>query len=413
MSQPMIRISMLGKFEIQLNGRPVLQGLAQSRKVQLLVQYLLLQYGRPATHGELTATLWGNAGDADMSLRAVMHRFRNMAEKEDPVLKNCILTTRGAYVWNTALPAEVDVVALRGLAQEAAAQADPDAKAALYRRMVDLYGGSLLPDTVGEPWAERHRIQLQNLYKDALLGLVRLHKSRGELEQVVELCDRGLRVEAGDQRLYMEQILALDQLGRGEQSAQLIREAIDRGCLHGDSRARTLNASYNRMQSSEQTLQQDLGQIVDGLQAPRPSGALLCSYQEFCAVCHAELRLRARYDFALFLAAVRLVPPLSRPGAARTAAVMDVLGRILCTTLRNSDVVARYGDMGYVLLLGGLAADGNSPMERVRTAFYQDPGHDGYQLIYRLHTSEQAADPGHEVSPQLLPPREGTGKKGR
>lgn len=96
MTQPKIQITLLGKFEIALDGRPVLAGMAQSRKIQLLVQYLLLQYGRPATHAELTAALWGNAGDADMSLRAVLHRFRTMAAKEDPVLENCILTGRGA-----------------------------------------------------------------------------------------------------------------------------------------------------------------------------------------------------------------------------------------------------------------------------------------------------------------------------
>lgn len=408
MSQPMIRISMLGKFEIELDGRPVLQGLAQSRKVQLLVQYLLLQYGRPATHSELTATLWGNTGDADMSLRAVMHRFRTMAEKEDPILKNCILTTRGAYVWNTELDAQVDVVLLRRLANEAVAQRDPDAKAELNRRMVELYGGALLPGLTGEAWVERYRVQFQNLYKDALLGLVRLHKERGELDQVVELCTRGLQVAAGDQRLYMEQILALDQMGQSEQSAKVIREAISCGCLHGDSRARTLNATYNRMRSSEQRLQQDLDELVGALQEPRPSGAFLCSYQEFCAICHAQLRLRARYDFSLFVAAVRLVPPLSRPGAARTAAAMQVLGQILCKTLRASDVVARYGDSGYVLLLGGLAADGNSPMERVRAAFYRDPGHDGYQLLYRLHTPEYTSDSTRGHIKQILPARDRT-----
>ena len=98
MTKPKIQITLLGRFEIALDGRPVLAGMAQSRKIQLLVQYLLLQYGRPATHGELTAALWGNAGDADMSLRAVMHRFRTMAAKEDPALVNCILTSRGSYV---------------------------------------------------------------------------------------------------------------------------------------------------------------------------------------------------------------------------------------------------------------------------------------------------------------------------
>lgn len=115
MTKPKIQITLLGRFEIALDGRPVLAGMAQSRKIQLLVQYLLLQYGRPATHGELTAALWGNAGDADMSLRAVMHRFRTMAAKEDPALVNCILTSRGSYVWNMDLDCEVDIFTIRRL----------------------------------------------------------------------------------------------------------------------------------------------------------------------------------------------------------------------------------------------------------------------------------------------------------
>ena len=38
MTQPKIQITLLGRFEITLDGRPVLAGMAQSRKIQLLVQ---------------------------------------------------------------------------------------------------------------------------------------------------------------------------------------------------------------------------------------------------------------------------------------------------------------------------------------------------------------------------------------
>ena len=86
-----------------------------------------------------------------------------------------------------------------------------------------------------------------------------------------------------------------------------------------------------------------------------------------------------------------VVPPVARPGAGRTAAVMRVLESVFCRTLRSSDVVARYSDTRFVLLLGGLASDGSSPMERVRAEFYRRPEHDGYLLTYRLHTPENNA----------------------
>ena len=388
MTQPKIQITLLGRFEITLDGRPVLAGMAQSRKIQLLVQYLLLQYGRPASHGELTTALWGNAGDADMSLRAVMHRFRAMAAKESPALSNCILTSRGAYVWNMDLDCEVDIFTIRRLAEEVESETDPDRRAELRRWIIDRYTGRLLPDSAGEPWVERQRVWLHNLYKDTLFSLIEYGKEREELEQVVELCRRGLCADPYDERLYVEQILALENMGRTREAEELTRKAAENGCLHSDGRGRNLNGSYKRMQQSELAMETDLERILKEVCETEAGGAYLCGYDTFRSICRVQLRMRARYDISLFLVTVSIVPPVARPGAGRTAAAMRVLENVLCRTLRGSDVVARYSDTRFVLLLGGLACDGSSPMERVRAEFYRRPEHDGYLLTYRLHTLE-------------------------
>lgn len=390
MTQPKIRITMLGKFEIAVDGRPALAGMARSRKIQLLVQYLLLQYGRPATHAELTAALWGNAGDADMSLRAVMHRFRTMAAKEDPALESCILTERGAYVWNTELDCEVDVFTIRRLAEQVNAEKDPAVRADLYRRIIGQYGGRLLPDSAGEPWVERQRVWLHNLYKDSLFALIELCKENGDREEVVELSRRGLCADPYDERLYVEQILALEELGRQEEAEEVTRRAAETGCLHGDSRNRNLNGSYKRMQQSELAMEADLEHILKDVSDTEGDGCYLCGYETFRSICRVQMRMRARYDFSLFLVTVSIVPPVARPGAGRNAAAMRVLENVLGRTLRSSDVAARYSDTRFVLLLGGLASDGSSPMERVRAEFYRRPEHDGYLLTYRLHTPENA-----------------------
>ena len=79
-----IEIRMLGKFEILMDGKPVLAALKQSRKATMLIQYLVLQKGERVTHKDLTDTLWNGerSTNPDMALRAIMHRFRNMIEAE-------------------------------------------------------------------------------------------------------------------------------------------------------------------------------------------------------------------------------------------------------------------------------------------------------------------------------------------
>ena len=95
-----IEIRMLGKFEILMDGKPVLAALKQSRKATMLIQYPVLQKGEKVTHKDLTDTLWNGerSTNPDMALRAIMHRFRNMIDAEGlKELETCIITSRGYY----------------------------------------------------------------------------------------------------------------------------------------------------------------------------------------------------------------------------------------------------------------------------------------------------------------------------
>lgn len=82
MSTPQIQIQLMGGFSITIDGQPVLTALSQARKLQQILQYLLLNCGRAVSHQELIANFWGDGSDAEASLRAVMHRLRQMAAQE-------------------------------------------------------------------------------------------------------------------------------------------------------------------------------------------------------------------------------------------------------------------------------------------------------------------------------------------
>ena len=68
------------------------------------------------THGELITAMWGDAGDCELKLRALLHRLRVAAGKDGPELRDCVVTGRGTYCWNAEMDAEIDVVEFEALA---------------------------------------------------------------------------------------------------------------------------------------------------------------------------------------------------------------------------------------------------------------------------------------------------------
>ena len=221
-----IEIRMLGKFEILMDGKPVLAALKQSRKATMLIQYLVLQKGEKVTHKDLTDTLWNGerSTNPDMALRAIMHRFRNMIEAEGlKELETCIITSRGYYQWNPTMECRVDVFEMEALMEEARRQLNPAAAVARYERVLELYAGRLLPMSCNEPWVETRSLTLHVQYRIALFQVLEACKRKGENERIVKLCRRAIELDPYEERLYLEMIQALEALGRHEQALEMTR----------------------------------------------------------------------------------------------------------------------------------------------------------------------------------------------
>lgn len=70
--------------------------------------------------------------------------------------------------------------------------------------------------------------------------------------------------------------------------------------------------------------------------------------------------------------------------------MMDHLGELINKSLRRCDALARYSETQYVLLICGnsSAEHGNTPLERIKAAFYRMPAHGRYLLNYHLYAPE-------------------------
>ena len=365
-----VEIRMLGDFEIRVNGRPVLAQLAQSRKATALVQYLVLQRGERVSHKTITDTLWAGerSTNPDMALRAILHRFRNMIEAEGLTeLQGCIQTS---------------------------SEADPESRGRLYEEIVNLYKGRLLPQFATEPWVESVSVRLHGQYRTAILGLLELCKKWGESGRIISLCAHALELDPYEERLYLEEIVALESLGRHTEAQDLARRGNAMGCLHHAIDPGRAGSAYRQMRQADRNMESELSRLTAALPDTENTGACLCDFDTFKETYRVLRGVQARYGLPVFLAIVTVAPGQNAE-PAETATMVEQLGELIHTTLRQCDVAARYSDMQYVIMLSGSAAEtGSSPLERIKAAFYRVPAHGRYLLSYNVYVPEIKADSG-------------------
>ena len=387
-----VEIRMLGDFEIRVNGRPVLAQLAQSRKATALVQYLVLQRGERVSHKTITDTLWAGerSTNPDMALRAILHRFRNMIEAEGLTeLQGCIQTSRGSYQWNPAQDCSVDVFEVNDLSEQARSEADPESRGRLYEEIVNLYKGRLLPQFATEPWVESVSVRLHGQYRTAILGLLELCKKWGESSRIISLCAHALELDPYEERLYLEEIVALESLGRHTEARDLARRGNAMGCLHHAVEPERVGVVSRQARQADRNLENDISRLAEELPADDTPGAVYCSFENFCQIYHLQRGVQSRFGVPVYLALLTM-SPAQNADPAETGSMMEQLGELIHESLRQCDAMARYSENQYVLLISGnsSAENGSTPLERIKAAFYRMPAHGRYLLNYHMYAPE-------------------------
>ena len=132
----------------------------------------------------------------------------------------------------------------------------------------------------------------------------------------------------------------------------------------------------------------EVSKLISALPDTEDTGACICDFETFKEIYRVQRGVQVRYGLQVFLA-ILTVAPSQNTDAAETALMVEQLGDLIHTNLRQCDVAARYTDMQYVVMLSG-----SGPLERIKAAFYRIPAHGRYLLSYSLYVPEAKADSG-------------------
>jgi DNA-binding SARP family transcriptional activator len=213
-----IRVRTLGRFQIELDGAPLVFAGRVARKPLELLQFVIASGGSDISASTVMFALWRELeGDkARAAFNVAMHRLRKLLAHDDAVvLKLGRLSLNPKCVW-------VDCLAFEQLADVAWAAAAgtlgaPAVQAA--QRAVAMYGGHFLGETEDEPWQMAYRSRLASKFKRCVGALACHGLGQGDIAAVRALLERALELDPMAEDLARELMRLLGD--SGEQAAAL------------------------------------------------------------------------------------------------------------------------------------------------------------------------------------------------
>jgi len=400
MSEPILNVQMLGEFSISFGDIKLSDKTNRSRKIWLLLAYLIHNRKRIVSQEELVSLLWGSEEKNDNpggALKTTLWRARQTLEALEPSIgRDLIVRRNGGYQWNAAVQTRVDAEEFEGLCRGGRIIEDEDTRLDAFRKALSLYRGDFLGKMAAELWASPIAAYYHSIYVDTLLESLPLLRERGYLQEVEDLCRTALQVEPYQETIYQHLMRSLLERGQCEEAVAVYEEMREE-----------LFSNLGVMPDEEsQVIYREISRNVNGyaflpeaireeLREEDPSaGAMVCDYALFKFFYQAEARSAARRGDAIHIGILSVTDADGKELAKRSLdRAMENLRVQLQRGLRRSDIVSQCSTSQFVLmLLQANYEDSCMVCERVIRAFARAYPHSPARIHYTVLPLEPLSD---------------------
>ena len=407
MEKAVLKVRMMGEFSLCLGDVKVHDSASRSRKVWILLAYLICNRDRIVPREELINQLWESEknDNPDGAVKTTLWRARQILKPFGPSAGHeFIIQKGGGYGWNPEVPTEVDAEQFENLCRGTVA-AEASSWETDLRTALALYKGEFLGKFSSESWAEPIAAYYQNLYVNAALEMLALAKKTGYTQESVTLCKDVLRTAPYHEELYqhmMHAYMALDDYKKAAAAYEEMREVLSNnlGILPNEESQRIHQEVLQNLNA--QVLSMDM--IREQLrEKDPPNGALICDYAVFKLFYQAEARSVARRGDAIHIGVLSVIGQDGKELPQRSLdRAMENLRTQVQNSLRRGDVAARCSASQYVVML--LQANyENSCMvcDRITHAFSRAHPHSPAQIhctVLPLEPLQNSSKDGSQVN---------------
>lgn len=353
---PSILVRMLGRFEFSDGQRTLTQAEIHSDRVTKLAAYLILHSRRGCSFRELIDELWANdlSDNPVNALKNLMYRLRKILARIWPDT-SFFLTVRGQYQWNPAIPLTTDVREFESRFQAAKDCPDGIEKRLRLVQAGEVYRGKFLEDLSGEYWILNAQTLYQRMFMEGAKMLARELEAEGDYAMLERMCMDVIARDPYDEemhsyllRSYMEQGMPVVADRHYWAMTRMMLENL------GMEPSESLRKIHDEIMLRQNRRENDLDTIERALLVERGGGACHCTFSEFRKIYELEARRQGRLESNIVLGRITLEEQdekRNRIEESPLRMVMLELEDILIHALRAEDVVARYSDCEFLVLL--------------------------------------------------------------
>ena len=183
-SRPEFEVYAFGEGIVRINAQVVRDSDWRSGRAREMFFYLLSS-GVPRSKEQIAAALWPDLSPA----RSTSNFHISLYRARHALLPGIISLQEGLYRIPPDINIWSDVTEFTSVLHRVdETRADPNGRANLLQKAVELYSGPFLPDIYSD-WAETRRRELESRYLKALSALAQYYAARGDLDAALRLLD--------------------------------------------------------------------------------------------------------------------------------------------------------------------------------------------------------------------------------
>lgn len=390
-----LHLSLFGSFELLVDGQAATAALGHASKLRSLLCYLVLHRERAVSHGELFDLFYGDESQTNPegALKMQVLRLRQALKPQMPEGLNPVLGSRGAYRLNPELRCWVDAEEFERFcsAAEQPGCSEED-RLYYYGQAAALYTGSLVLAEDDLLWSRTAGSRYAMRYLNMVERYAALLAEWENFSLMERVCRRGIEQDATNEALYILLIRSLLKQKRFAEARSQYKRIVD--LLYRELGVRPspeLEAMYAQCEAEELPWEEDLSSIMISMRNPEGKReALLCGFEQFRSIYQLEVRRALRLGGCLHVAMLTLGDAEGKLLPTRVNnVIMEQLGHVVVSRLRQSDVVARYSSCQYIIMLPyANLEDSCMVIERIISAYHGENPNNVVSLSYQVRELE-------------------------
>lgn len=353
-----IVLKTFGTFSLMYNGKSLAGQKAMESQFVYLLQMVLHYRGDGVSREAVEEVLFGDRDveDTRHAFRTVLYNARKKLEKslgKNPG-EDYILQKDGMLYWTGNVPVQEDAWRFEDLYRKAESKTDQEERLALLLEACHLYTGEFLGAYVGFLWVAEEERRYRILFCRCVEEIVEILRSRQDFIQMKKVGEYASKVQPFSdwESVTME---ALIGMGRYEEADRLYADTAQ---IYFEERglkpSQKLLDSLKQLGDQFQHPYEAIGLIQENLNENKEQvGPYVCSYPVFQGIYQLLGRMSERSGQSVYLMLCTVVDSKGNPmkEGPQLEELSGRLGEAIIHSIRRSDIVNRYGNGQYLILL--------------------------------------------------------------